>query len=140
MNSCLTDCSCPEGGCEMDMCMHNCNNGGVDVAPPLCLSVKELAPLARGGLTPSAVCKRDHGEVNALTPYVCDEGAGYACCDVDSETINFAGMDLGTCTKDLIIQGVENARVVKPPGGVSGIHYLMEISIAFIFLAIPLLM
>jgi len=109
MNFCLTDCICPKGGCHMESCMNNCENGG-DATPPVCVSTDALAPTLRDGLTPSEVCARDYQALKALTPYVCSEGEGYACCTADLDTISPLGMVLGTCTKDLeIIAVVDNA-------------------------------
>lgn len=89
----------------MPSCLNSCDNGG-DATPPICYSTEELDPTSRGDLTPIEVCSRDHGQAEAWTPYVCTEGAGYACCTVDVDTISHSvSMDLGSCTKDLEIKG-----------------------------------
>ena len=101
MKLCLTDCICPGGGCQMESCVNNCVDDHGDITPPLCIETAALAPSARDGLTPTAICIRDFLEMNALTPYVCERGAGYACCTNDVESVHQAG--LGECTKDLKI-------------------------------------
>ena len=119
----------------MELCLNNCDNGG-DATPPLCMSAESLAPMSRGGLTPSEVCLRDYAALNALTPYVCTTGAGYACCSADLESIDHAGMDLGTCTKDLEIKALEMNGVDKP--GIS-VGYISGIILGMFF-CMPLLM
>lgn len=93
----------------MSSCLSNCDNGG-EASPPVCVSEENLDPSRRGVWTPAEVCTRAHGEgINATVPYVCagtdDSEYLYACCNVDVETIEDAGMDLGECFKDLEITG-----------------------------------
>ena len=85
----------------MESCVNKCVDDHGDITPPLCIETAALAPSARDGLTPTEICIRDFLEMNALTPYVCERGAGYACCTNDVESVHQAG--LGECAKDLKI-------------------------------------
>ena len=107
MNSCLTDCHCRKGNCEMDACINNCYNGH-EATPPLCVETEELDPYNRKqesgdnyNLTPTQVCQRDYATINASTPYICDKGIIYACCQGDADVLEHASVGLGICVKDL---------------------------------------
>ena len=72
MPLCLTNCICLKGGCNMKRCRHKCENGNDTFEPPVCISTLELAPSVREmGMTPFEVCKQEHGDIGATTPYVC---------------------------------------------------------------------
>ena len=108
MPLCLTNCICLKGGCNMKRCRHKCENGNDTFEPPVCISTLELAPSVREmGMTPFEVCKQEHGDIGATTPYVCtkqSDNVKYACCTGDLDTITNYHMNLGICKKSFLIE------------------------------------
>ena len=76
MKFCLEKCKCPEGGCQMHRCMQHCENGedGIADQKPVCLTTPSLVAEVRSHYTPQEICKREHSNINATTPYVCTNG------------------------------------------------------------------
>ena len=62
-----------------------------------CIPTGALAPVARLGQSPEAICKRDYAFTGQLTPYSCTGPPSFACCSNTAATVE-PGMGLGTCT------------------------------------------